>query len=89
MEAVFITLIILYLTTLFFMVGIFIHVRRDPPINPVSFVIILCPIINTVYTCYLVSQLSISVDNVFVSIKKKWTKWCKQTFIFREMDEIH
>ena len=73
--------VILYLVTLISYTFICDYAKIEISINPVSFVITLCPIVNTLYVIYLMRQIpSFSIKNILTNIKRTWTGWCKETF---------
>ena len=73
--------VILYLVTLISYTFICDHAKIEISINPVSFVITLCPIVNTLYVIYLMRQIpSLSIKNILTNIKRTWIGWCKETF---------
>lgn len=77
--------VILYLVTLISYTFICDYAEIEISINPVSFVITLCPIVNTLYVIYLMRQIpSLSIKNILTNIKRTWIGWCKETFNVNE-----
>lgn len=77
--------VILYLVTLISYTFICDYAKIKISINPVSFVITLCPIVNTLYVIYLMRQIpSLSIKNILTKIKRTWIGWCKETFNVNE-----
>ena len=85
MNTLLLFLVVLYLVTLISYTFICYHAKIEVSINPVSFVITLCPIVNTLYVIYLMRQIpSLSIKNILTNIKRTWIGWCKETFNVNE-----
>jgi hypothetical protein len=85
MGTLLLSLVMLYLVTLISYTLICDYAKIEVPINPVSFVITLCPIVNTLYVIYLMRQIpSLSIKNILTNIKRTWIGWCKETFNVNE-----
>lgn len=71
MNTLLLFLVVLYLVTLISYTFICDHAKIEVSINPVSFVITLCPIVNTLYVIYLMRQIpSLSIKKYIDKYKK-------------------
>ena len=85
MDTLLLFLVILYLVTLISYTMICDYAKIEVSINPISFVITLCPIVNTLYVIHLMRQIpSLSIKNILANIKRTWIRWCRETFNVNE-----
>lgn len=85
MGTLLLSLVMLYLVTLISYTLICDYAKIEVPINPISVVITLCPVVNTLYVIHLMRQIpSLSVRNISTNIKETWVRWYKETFNVNE-----